>query len=382
MFCGNCGKQFADGDRFCRDCGSEKPVCQQQNGVTDQVPALEAVEFGQKKAFPHPYHKLGGWLSFFMIVQLSGLVCLCFVILVAFPSVLFGDFYDWQKQCVAILSICGVFAAVFGYKSLIMIAGRRPRFLRSVFIFALSSMVTVVLAFVLNRNGIGVSYFMVLVCGLVAIIFVIWIIYCCKSVRVRTYFGSDEYLCESIFFKNVKPPVPADTKPYVSETFNSNSQTLCFLSILSSVACIVMLILKWIRIPMVAYFSEDSTFSVFDVFNQIREISRIIGSDANELMIVAGAIIFICVLCIIVYIINIFQLAAKSKSSRTGGLLAMILMVIFFCIMQGLAFYIASETNSHTYGNAVVALTEIAYAAPVIALVNYFAFIRNIFKAR
>jgi hypothetical protein len=43
----------------------------------------------------------------------------------------------------------------------------------------------------------------------VAIGFGIWLSYFSKSVRVRTYFGTDEYLKKSIFCKNVTPPEPA-----------------------------------------------------------------------------------------------------------------------------------------------------------------------------
>ena len=44
--------------------------------------------------------------------------------------------------------------------------------------------------------------------------FAIWTTYFRKSVRVRTYFGSDQYLRRSIFFKNAQAPAPADIQPY------------------------------------------------------------------------------------------------------------------------------------------------------------------------
>ena len=42
----------------------------------------------------------------------------------------------------------------------------------------------------------------------------LWFTYFSKSVRVRTYFGSDEYLRRSIFLKKLPSPEPADTRPY------------------------------------------------------------------------------------------------------------------------------------------------------------------------
>jgi hypothetical protein len=37
----------------------------------------------------------------------------------------------------------------------------------------------------------------------------LWTLYYLRSVRVRTYMGTDAYIKQSIFFKQVTPPTPA-----------------------------------------------------------------------------------------------------------------------------------------------------------------------------
>ncbi|MDR1131016.1 MAG: zinc-ribbon domain-containing protein [Oscillospiraceae bacterium] len=246
MFCSKCGGRLSEGAKFCAKCGTSVSPAANQNrppqGKTVSVDFAALQTNGQGlikqivgedfagapapeyQKYPHPYHHLGGWLAFIAYAQLVMVVLLAvsFVIvffeLFTFLSYLGGVLGAWVFL-VALIMLAGfALCAFIGIKFFLMIKNKNPRFLR---FFELLTIVSVSISVV----GIVLTGFQNYLLDLtesirdifsVVIGFFIWTTYFRKSVRVRTYFGSDEYLRRSIFFKNAVAPQPADTQPYTT----------------------------------------------------------------------------------------------------------------------------------------------------------------------
>jgi hypothetical protein len=106
-----------------------------------------------------------------------------------------------------------VFAVYVGIWSA-NISSKNVKFLRNFEISAVIAVPFALFTFVLINAlypGNLVSHVIGLLCGVVAICayFIIGTTYFRKSVRVRTYFNSDEYMKKSVFFKKSAAPLPA-----------------------------------------------------------------------------------------------------------------------------------------------------------------------------
>jgi uncharacterized protein YxjI/predicted amidophosphoribosyltransferase len=252
MFCSKCGNQLPDDARFCNECGnsiSTEPAQGQQapqyqyqaqtppakpvvsidvdaikgklknaykTAVGDNLPPIEVQPEYEK--FPHPYHTLGGWLGFVTYGLLIGIALLVVLAFVSFIQITQVARYigggGWFAFVQFILFVGMGFVAFFCVKMFIMIKNKNPRFLR---FYELMTLMCVAIYFVTliltGFRGFGQTLLSMVEQG---IIFTIWTTYFRKSVRVRTYMGSDAYLRQSIFFKNSQAPAPADTQPYVA----------------------------------------------------------------------------------------------------------------------------------------------------------------------
>jgi len=254
MFCTKCGNQLPEDARFCTGCGNSVAAAQaedqaipqfQQYGQTYQqthsrgtsvnyediktkIKATYRKAVGadfeqgepapEYEKHPHPYHSLGGWLGFIAYAQVVAaglLTILCFIGFITLARVAryYGASGGWFAF-VQFAEFVGLgFTAFIGIKFFLMIRGKDPRFLRfyELMTIVCASVYVLALVFTGFRNLGG---FFGNIIGQ-AVAFAIWSAYFTKSVRVRTYFGSDEYLRRSIFFKNAVAPRPADTEPYV-----------------------------------------------------------------------------------------------------------------------------------------------------------------------
>jgi predicted nucleic acid-binding Zn ribbon protein len=226
MFCPNCGKQIPDDARFCGECGNTIEAAA-QNPQPQQVPQFTPnfnnagyEGYGRQT---HPYHKLGGWLGFLAYVQLVGvglLTIACIVSLVQLAGFVgyLGAGIGGMLMAAQIIELIGYGVAIFiGIKFFLMIKNRNPRFFRfyEILILVCVAIYFVVFVFTVIIGFSNIAEFVGSIIGQ-AIGFAIWSTYFRKSVRVRTYFGSDEYLRCSIFFKNAVAPMPADAAPFNS----------------------------------------------------------------------------------------------------------------------------------------------------------------------
>lgn len=258
MFCGNCGAKLDDGDVFCPYCGSK--VEQQAPAVVgstqtsvNTVPnnnhndsarvggtsgsfvdswnriSQEKLGIDDDRPITHEYQKLGGWLAFVAYGMLIGSVLTMLVVIVEFIGSLsmtnsvLGGIGSNIVVAVYFVAILAAAAVVFvAYKMFVLIQKRDSGFLHFyetvAIVFVGATVGIYIFLFIYLRSMLGVyaSYAMSSAFGSMigsvismGIGFAIWIAYFVKSVRVRTYFGTDEYIKKSIFCKNVTPPTPA-----------------------------------------------------------------------------------------------------------------------------------------------------------------------------
>jgi len=208
MLCPNCSKWLPGDTPYCDGCGH------------DFQPATSE---GTNEKYPHPYHMLGGWLAFFAYSQMVALVLAGISILTSLSRSL--SLIPLLRSIDNSMATSFVFATVMSVvhivviafltiKYFLMIKNKDARFFRYFEIEAIFGVcMSVAMLIVLRDFGVG-SRVGSLILGVIGIF--LWFNYFSNSVRVRTYFGSDEYLRRSIFLKNVRSPEPADTRPYTT----------------------------------------------------------------------------------------------------------------------------------------------------------------------
>lgn len=244
MICKKCGISLMENVRFCPNCGEpcnmtfeEKTDAQ----ILQQVPANDPA-YGQTappnnpvygQATPtnnqaygyqqnggyarsvHPYHTLGGFLKFLVVMYswvgpiLNGLVAAFSVIgMMRYMSYGLSGLW-WIKNLIQL----GLYIVSIWLLRRIgtQIKNREPEFLNSYQIFTIVVLSGTLLAGLLGGNIASVLGSLI---G-TAIGYAVWNIYFVKSVRVRTYMGSDEYLRRSMCNKNTPSPRPADEGAYM-----------------------------------------------------------------------------------------------------------------------------------------------------------------------
>lgn len=208
MICPRCGKNLPDNTEQCDNCGMLFGV----------APAEQTAHPGQPKPYKNlmanpRYFSLGGWLLFFVICNIIGIVVNIQSVFVAISESLevinmkvfyfpievkgimsFGLFVQFIAIIVITLMICyivqifkkgALFLRYFQISVLLNLAYTIPA---TIFTIQLSEyfpeidISTLVVAFI----AIPITFFL-------------YTLYYCRSVRVQTYMGTDEYKMKAIF---------------------------------------------------------------------------------------------------------------------------------------------------------------------------------------
>ena len=174
--------------------------------MSEQNPAPEQ---GKK----HPYQTIGGWLLFFTIFPL-----------IAIPFGLFTQIRDLSQfsyeqdlaSTLYLLAKATYFLNLgFNLTGSVMVIRRKPQFLRVIQINLMIAAVQFIFTYVNNVVTADEATALMAVVMLMMTIIIapfelyLFMLYYFRSVRVRTYMGSDEYLRLAFFTKKIKGPEPA-----------------------------------------------------------------------------------------------------------------------------------------------------------------------------
>lgn len=239
MFCRSCGNELLDGAAFCPRCGRkvnapERGSVNIANTLTADSPTMAAQVPGSAseklvgsaaasvgvpatgvgQSSNHPYKKLGGFLAFIVYGNYVAAALMAIYPIVAIVQLfaLSSQYGSYGSAVVGaaivpliILLVVYVALAIFLCWWATQLKNRNPAFLK---IYHYFGCIALVIEFVvLIATGNAVSGFLYLILGALGLL--LWTLYYMKSVRVRTYFGTDEYLRQSPFTKNVQAPDPA-----------------------------------------------------------------------------------------------------------------------------------------------------------------------------
>lgn len=237
MKCQKCGKEVPENVKFCPSCGAEI-------GNTEPLSSDQRYIYGS-----HPYHKLGGFLKVIVVFCYIGVVISLLRIISEISTygntkhmmLIMGYSFTGGVHACALISMIGailihIVSAVILYSFAKMIVSKDSAFLG--FIQRASLTLIIVLAvfnllMLLWQNSIvggrmvgaaGIAGYIVGSVLLWVIGMLVWTIYFARSVRVRTYMGSDDYLRKSLFNKNTASPIPADGSDKHPYTANPSSQ--------------------------------------------------------------------------------------------------------------------------------------------------------------
>ncbi|MCL2194893.1 MAG: zinc ribbon domain-containing protein [Oscillospiraceae bacterium] len=224
MYCPQCGTQKPPTAAFCPECGLKAPV---QPAAFQQPPYPQAPYHGMPQQ-QHPYQRIGGMLSFLQVIRVLLIIALVLVgIGLAFFSlgvwVLSQPYmaedlglYGYEILSVESIYMFAVQMLVFFASSITAVISikqllrKSPKFLRTYEISMLLTIAGVVLhifGLFVTENSLFSSLSLLPLLDLA--IYALFCLYFARSVRVRTYMGSDEYISQSLFLRNITPPQPA-----------------------------------------------------------------------------------------------------------------------------------------------------------------------------
>ena len=185
---------------------------------TDGATGIPEPEY---EKFPHPYHKLGGWLGLIVLIKIIGLATLLVSSLIGLAGAsVIGILIKLIEPSlegvgIVVFTIFILYALRFGIDLafVMMILKKNPRFLKYFELLNIPGLALTVISII--SSGFKELSVQAYIFDNQAVFFIILSVYFIKSVRVRTYFGSGEYLQRSILFKKCKVPAPADAVPYI-----------------------------------------------------------------------------------------------------------------------------------------------------------------------
>lgn len=217
-FCPHCGTQINEGSKFCISCGApiaapqpspqhEQPNQQQDTSQHVQQPSYQPHSYAQPTVEHPEYQQLGGWLLFFTICwgisalsELASLVPV-FQSLGSITTFGFGSRLVLPMLLVLLTTLLSIAICVL---MVVLIVKRNQMFLRLYQIASLAEMATgllsaVAMGFAVSQYGVG-DFGISIGGGMGSILgLVLMTMYFCKSVRVRTYMGSTDYLDMALF---------------------------------------------------------------------------------------------------------------------------------------------------------------------------------------
>ena len=216
-FCKKCGSQLSGDSRFCEDCGEHVAAAVQTTEQTNQTHATPNLMQPQyQQAMPqttaHKYDTLGGWLLVIMILNI--IMTLRNIVtatdeLQASIAVLLDGWYvgamivNIVAQAIALTSIA--FTVVF----IVQVFQRKSSFLKfsqiGQILIAMSILINLLVMVMIGLDNFesGVFTDNISSLGGACIGFFVQAQYYCKSIRVRTYMNSDEYIHKALFtYKN------------------------------------------------------------------------------------------------------------------------------------------------------------------------------------
>jgi hypothetical protein len=209
QFCEKCGDELADGAKFCEGCGSQVEQPSQSSQPQYRPPVQPNPAVASKD-----YSKLGGWLLAWVIASI--LSVLVYTVR-AFGEIIGSmDVRHLIDTDIFYLIISGqivaLAAVVFFIMSIVQIFKRKPLFLRFEQIGLILIAVSVVLDTFIPAGMIGLDWYdtEVLTNSIsifigCAVGFFLYTLYFCRSVRVRTYMGADEYAKKALFAYKQQP---------------------------------------------------------------------------------------------------------------------------------------------------------------------------------
>jgi len=245
MFCAKCGNQMPENSKICSACGADLSGQSTLYSGSNQFNTGSSTNQGYtgsnanmgyaggnvnqssggwntqqnyyqggsqqganttSSGYQHPYHSLGGLLAFFTYIDLlyAGFLVIATIFrLLGGLGLAFIEEYDGTVNNL-IRAMINTFLIILHIRLFVAVIRKDPSFLSIYEILAACSVALNLIAVFFHGKGL-VSTIIVL-----AISFGIMFAYYTKSVRVRTYFGTDEYLRKSRLFKNAPSPTPAD----------------------------------------------------------------------------------------------------------------------------------------------------------------------------
>ncbi len=216
MFCPNCGNQVADGAKFCPKCGAtiatpEQPQQPQQPPQPNYGAPQQPYNQAPMQSYPpqmvgNPqYQTMGGWLLFFVIVMLiggvtsivSGIEVFSLAGALSYMLGMIGE--GWMTGILYVVSIGVIFCAIFVFYIVYLVFQRQSSFLRmyQLYSFIIIAM-NAIIAIIYSQAGLNsAELWSNLVTAVVELL--LMTLYYSRSVRVRTYMGSDEYMRQAFF---------------------------------------------------------------------------------------------------------------------------------------------------------------------------------------
>ena len=279
MFCGKCGAKLRDDAQFCQKCGTpftkkeavpqkapqEKPPSEPESQPVQQVvyqTVYQPVYQPQPRPYyppgTHPYHRLGGFLMFTVVMNtIGGIIGILSTILTGYAYIRIANTYFRAESYLHGISMFWIFSflgsmflmlystiVMFSFASKIRDANDnflgyiQTRSLTLLFVsggFYLTEFIWIKSYSLTSSSNFSKSMGQILLWAGVWIASLIFCsVYFGCSVRVRTYMGSDAYLRNSLFNKNTVSPIPADgsdqlgvVKPSVAVSFDPEKQWYC-----------------------------------------------------------------------------------------------------------------------------------------------------------
>lgn len=183
--------------------------------------------------YPHPYHKLGGFLLAIVVLGYIGaavMIIEAIVLLIQMNQItglleMFGVSSGAFTLLFVVMALLYLLIAAVLFVMLHKIRHKDHTFLRFYHIVCTVEIVLFLILIIAMYSFVKsipyVSYVydgnvgsMITSLILSIAVMVAYTVYFVKSVRVRTYMGSDRYIRLSPYTKNVPSPIPADTQPY------------------------------------------------------------------------------------------------------------------------------------------------------------------------